>query len=161
MSECEDKVLSTLVEGRHGTGADVIAIIVLDGSTPREMGQIFHSILTVVSHQDMLFDMNNHHVMAMSNRPKSETWQRNMLDRYRKHLYYDPAKVVQIDINVDGANMELGIISNNDMIGFKTFKLLEQKLNDRLARNDVVAVIDLVRQKAPELLRASAVRCQA
>jgi len=137
MSECEDKTISTLMEGR-GIEGDGIATVVLDGSTPYEMGQILISILTVPSLRDLLLE-NNHYVMTMSNKPKSETWQRNMLDRYRKELYYDPAKVVQFDITVGDASMELGVLSHNDMTGFKSFKSLEEKISKGLARDGVAA----------------------
>jgi len=144
MNNCEEKILTSLLEAVGGSG-DGIGMFVVDGSTPSVMGQIFHSILTVSSYRDMLFDKESHFVLTLSNKPKSETWQRNLLERYRKELYWDPAKTVKIEVNVGGALMELGILSNNEFTGFKNFKNLEQKLSERLpTRNDVASSVEVV-----------------
>jgi len=139
MNNCEEKILTSLLEAVSSTGGDGIGMFVIDGSTPHVMGQIFHSILTVSSYRDMLFNSRSHFVLTLSNKPTSETWQRNLLERYRKELYWDPVKRVEIKVNVGGAFMELGILSSNNFTGFQNFKTLEQKLSKRLPRrNDIV-----------------------
>jgi len=127
-----------------GAGGEGIGVIVLDGSTPYVMGQIFHSILTVPSYRDALLDNANHFVITFSNKPNSDTWQRNLLDRYRKELYWDPAKRVEIQINVDGALIELGIVSKNYLTGFKNFNNLENMLTKRLSQNDIPASAEVI-----------------
>ena len=138
MNNCEEKILSDLMEV-VSTGDGGIGMVVIDGSTSNIMGQIFHSILTVISYREMLFSSESHFILALSNKPLSDTWQRNLLERYRKELYWDPAKRVEININVGGAAMELGIVSNNDFTDFANFKELEQKLSERLPTRKGVA----------------------
>jgi len=141
MTECEDQVISTLMSGR-GIG-EGIALVVLDESTSREMGSILHSILTVHSHKEMLMSADDQYVMSLSKNSESEVWRRNLLDRYRKEFYYDPAKLVKFDITVGGANMELDVFSNNKMIGFKTYKTFEDKLSKQLAQVDTEASVEV------------------
>jgi len=139
MSACENEVLSTLMSSRTLDG-DGFTLIVLDESTPREMGQILHSILTVESQKELLFSEKKHFIVSLSSK---EAWRRNLLDSYRKELYWDPAKLVQIDITVGGAILDLDIISSTEQTGFKTFKLLEDKLGERLAQDGVEASIEV------------------
>jgi len=140
LTACEQQVLSTLMIGRVGEGQG-IALIVLDENTTREMGRILHSILSVEAHKELLVAVD-HFMMSLSK--KSETWRRNLLDRYRKELQFDPAKLVQFDINIGGANMILDIISNHNMTGFKTYNSLEEKLSKQLALNNAEVSVELI-----------------
>lgn len=143
MTECENEVVSTLMSAR-GLNGEGIALVVLDESTPREMGQILHSILTVHSHKEMLMSAKDQYMMSLSKKSESELWRRNLLELYRKELYFDPAKLVQFDITVGGANMELDIVSNNEMTGFKTYKSFEEKLSKQLAQVGVEASAEVI-----------------
>jgi len=141
MNNCESKVLTNLLEAVVNIGGEIgIAMFVVDDTAPLVMGQILHSILTVSSYREVIFKIRSHLVVTLSNKPLSETWQRNMLESYRKELHWDPAKRIEIKVNVGGALMELGILSYSDSAGFQNFKALEQKINKRLPiRNDVVS----------------------
>merc|ERR1740117_2093821 len=81
--------------------------------------------------------------MSLSKNSESEVWRRNLLDRFRREFYYDPAKLVKFDITVGGANMELDVFSNNEMIGFKTYKTFEDKLSKQLAQVDTEASVEV------------------
>jgi len=140
MTECEEEILSTLIGGR-GLDGPGIGIIVLDESTTYEMGQVLHSILTVGSHQEMLMAKDNTYMMSLSNKSESETWRRNFFDRYRKQLYWDPAKLVAIELNLGGKTMMLDILSDNRDIGFKSYKTLEETLTERLGSESSVEVV--------------------
>lgn len=137
MTECEAEVLATLIQGR-GFDGDGVKIIVLDGSVPYEMGQVLHSILTVDDHRDHLME-EEHFVMSLSNKPQSEKWRVNMLERYRKVLMYDPVKLAKYDITVSGASMEVLILSENPATVFTTYKTLEDNLTKSLTRDGVEA----------------------
>jgi len=140
-SQCEGEVLSTLVQGR-GFDGDGITTIVLDGSTPFEMGQILHSILTVDDHRLHLMQ-EDQFMVSLSTKPQSEKWKINLLERYRKVLLYDPVKVAKYDITVNGASMELSILSDHDMMGFASYKALEESLSKRLPRDGVEASVEV------------------
>jgi spermidine synthase len=135
MTQCEDEVLSTLMSGR-GLDGEGIGLVVLDDSAPLVMGQVLHSILSVQSHKEILLSVDNHFVMSFSHDLKSDEWRFNVLERYRKDLYHDPVKLVQFDINVGGADMQLHILSSSETNGFKNIKSLEQKLTGRLSQNN-------------------------
>jgi spermidine synthase/S-adenosylmethionine/arginine decarboxylase-like enzyme len=142
MTECEGQVLSTLMNAR-GLDGEGIALVVLDESARLEMGSILHSILTVQSHKEMLMSANDEYMMSLSKNSESEEWRRNLLERYRRELYHDPAKLVKFDITVGGANMELNVLSNNEMIGFKAYKTFEDKLSKQLAQVDTEASVEV------------------
>jgi len=141
MTECENQVLTALLSGR-GIDGEGIAVIVLDESAPRKMGQICHSILAVPSYNEMLLSENKHMIMSLSKR--SETWRGNLLERYRKELLYDPVKKAQLHITVGGIKMELDIVTNSKSIGFKRYKLLEEALSEQLAQNGTEASAEIV-----------------
>jgi hypothetical protein len=134
LSACEEQVISTLMSSRSLEGGGIM-LMVLDESTPREMGQILHSILTVQTQTELLLSEKKHFIMTLSSKEESEAWRRNLLERYRKELYRDPTKLVQIDITIGGAALELDVISSTELTTFKIFKSLEDKLHERLARN--------------------------
>merc|ERR1719343_1004503 len=142
LSVCEDTVISTLMSGRS-LDDDGITLIVIDESSPREMGQILHSILTVPTQTELMLSEKKHFIMTLTSKDKSEAWRENLLERYRKELYRDPAKLVKIEITIDGAILEMHLISSTELTGFKTFKLLEDKLNERLAQDDAEASVEL------------------
>ena len=139
MTECENQVLSTLMSGR-GIDGDGIELIFLDESVPLEMGQILHSILTVESHQEMLMS-KEHLIMSLSSKPKSETWKRNFIERYRKEIYFDPVILSQLDISIGESNMELDVVSNFESTGFKTIISFEEKLRKLLGADASVEVV--------------------
>lgn len=142
MSACENEVLTTLMSNLS-IDADGLTLVVLDESTTREMGQILHSILSIPSHRDLLFSDQKHFIVSLSKKDKSEEWRRNLLDSYRKELYWDPAKLVEIDITIGRSVLGLDIISSNKQTGFKAYKVLEDKLAERLAQDGVEASIEV------------------
>jgi len=130
---CEQNVLSALMEGRHGAGSG-IRLIVIDEKAPLLMGSVLHSILSVDGeHRDMLMERDNQFVVSVSTKPSSEEWRENMLERYRKVVLFDPVKLAKYEITVDGAQMELALVSVSEEVGFKRLKTLENKLATRLS----------------------------
>lgn len=139
MTKCEEQVLSTLMTGR-GRNEEGIELIVLDESTPREMGQILHSILTEESHHDLLMSEFEHNLISLSKNLDSERWRANLFERIRKEILYDPVKVAQYDINADGEKMILDMVSLKSLT-FKGIKEMEMAFNDVLGVSaNVVAV---------------------
>ena len=143
LSTCEEEVISTLMSSRTGDGGGIM-LMVLDESTPREMGQVLHSILTVQSQTELLLSEKKHFIMTLSSKKESEAWRRNLLERYRKELYRDPTKLAQIDITIGGATLELDFISSTELTTFKTFKSLEDKLNERLSRDETEVTVEVI-----------------
>lgn len=132
MSKCEMKVFSKLRESA-AVHDSAINLFVLDDSMPYIMGQIFHSIMTVSSYREKMVKDEAHFIVSLSFKPKSETWKRNILERYRKELHWDPATRVEINVNVGNTLMEIGIFAIVEGIQFSNYKTLEQRINDRLS----------------------------
>ena len=143
MAECEDQVLSTLMSAR-GNDGEGIELIVLDESAPRAMGQILHSILEVEYHRDLLLSDREDYMVSLSKKDESEVWRTNLLERYRQEELYDPVKLTKFEITVSGVSMELDIFSKDVDTGFKQYKVLEEKLNTRLAKIDAAASAEVV-----------------
>ena len=139
--ECEEKTIAAIQESL-GPG-EKFDIVILDGSTPFVMGQIVHSIFTLPRYQlEMLNDYNV--FFAWSNKPKTETWQRNFLEKYRKDIKYDPITRVQMEITVDGEMMEVGLVSCGDLAVFFNVNILEKKLKRKLQRDGTTADVEVV-----------------
>jgi S-adenosylmethionine/arginine decarboxylase-like enzyme len=139
--ECEENTISAIQES---LGPDErFDIVILDASTPLVMGQIMNSILSVRRYQSEL--LNDYNIFfAWSNKPKTESWQRNFLERYRKDIKYDPITRVEMQITVDDETMEVGLVSCGDLAVFYNVNVLEKKLNKRLQREGTSAKAEVV-----------------
>jgi spermidine synthase/S-adenosylmethionine/arginine decarboxylase-like enzyme len=144
MTKCEDQVLSTLMQGRGATG-EGIGLVVFDDTADIEMGQILHSILTVESHREMLMSGFDTYFISLAFALDDEDWRFNFLERYRKEILYDPVLLAQYDVNVEGAKMELIILSRDENVGFKSTKALEEKLGSELSKGGTRASVEVVK----------------
>jgi spermidine synthase len=141
MFECESKTFSAIQESLGGDAK--MNMLVLDASTPLVMGQIIHSILNVPKYRDeILYDYNV--LLSWSNKPKTEDWQRNFLERYRKDVRYDPITRVEMKLAAGEESMELGLVSCGDLAVFHNINILEKKLQKRLLREGSATKVEVV-----------------
>jgi spermidine synthase/S-adenosylmethionine/arginine decarboxylase-like enzyme len=142
MLDCEKATINAL---RTELGdSETFDFVVLDGSTPLAMGQIMHSILAVPKKRDLFLNEFNV-LVAWSNKPKSETWQRNFLERYRKEIFYDPIARAELKIMKGDELMEFGLVSSGDLAIFHNLRTLEKKLQKRLNMGGSHARVEVVK----------------
>jgi spermidine synthase/S-adenosylmethionine/arginine decarboxylase-like enzyme len=142
MFECE-KATAEAIQAELGD-SKTFDFVVLDGSTPLSMGQVVHSILTVPKNRERFLNEFNIFV-TWSNKPMSETWQRNFLERYRKEILYDPIARAELKVVNENEVMEFGLVSSGDLSIFHNLFTLEKKLQKRLGRAGSRASVEVVK----------------
>ncbi|KAG7339654.1 spermine/spermidine synthase domain containing protein [Nitzschia inconspicua] len=142
MFECEKATVSFLKEALGGS--ETFDYVVLDGSTPLFMGQVMNSILSVPKHRDSILHEFNIFV-TWSSKPKTEKWQRNFLERYRKDILYDPITRAELKVEKGDETLEFGLVSSGDLAIFHNLHTLEKKLNKRLDRAGSPSKVEVVK----------------
>ena len=143
MAECEDNVLAYLMEALNNDD-NGIELFVLDESATLELGSIIHSILDTEFQRDLLLSEGGDYMVSLSKKLESEQWRTNLLERYRQEERFDPVKLTKFELTVDGAVMELDILSTDAEKGFRQYKTLEETLNAKLATVDSKASAEVI-----------------
>ena len=135
---CEVQVLADL-RSTLAKSHSKVNLLVMDPSSSYQMNQIVASISSIDDLRSEL--MAGHFVAASWMTDRTETWRRDLIDRFRKQFRYDPSSLAEIHIRCDGKAYQLGVFSsNNDKVNYE-YKRLEDRLRNRLA--DSNALIEL------------------
>jgi S-adenosylmethionine/arginine decarboxylase-like enzyme len=127
---CEIQVLADL-RSALATNNSKLDLLVIDPSSSYKMNQIIASITSIK--QLRLEFMASHFIAASWMTDMSETWRRDLIDRFRKQFHYDPASHAEVLFQSNGKAHQLGVFSsNNDKVNYE-YKNLESRLQQRLA----------------------------
>ncbi|KAG7368315.1 spermidine synthase [Nitzschia inconspicua] len=135
---CETKILEALKKGLAQKEAK-LDILIMDPSSSYKMNQIIASITSSQTLRDQL--TSEHMVAASWLSDMSETWRRDLLDRFRKQWGLDPASHAEFYLQADEKTFDLVVFSSNNEQANYEYKNLENRLRDRLS--DSKATIEL------------------
>ncbi|CAJ1962953.1 unnamed protein product [Cylindrotheca closterium] len=139
MVECERIILEQLDVTMDEDGL-YFDIFVVDNSAPREMAQIFNSIWSNPKYREWYLTENNNIFLGISLRPPEENYHRQMLDRYRRHIRYDPINRAELLIEIDGARMEIDVVSAGDVYAFYNLQFIESRIQKKIGKMGKVEV---------------------
>lgn len=136
---CEVGVIEQLKSALNGRQGN---LVVFDDSATFEMHQVVHSILEDdLLRQEFLTDHNI--VVSWASEPSQIGWKRELLDRVRKAVEYDPASRTEVVVQAAGKTFELGVVSTaNDQANF-AFGQLESRMASRLSAAPYHAKVEL------------------
>mmetsp|Transcript_30921 Transcript_30921/g.74305 ORF Transcript_30921/g.74305 Transcript_30921/m.74305 type:complete len:1399 (+) Transcript_30921:4535-8731(+) len=129
--ECERNMLEQLDVTMDEDGL-YFDMFVVDNSAPLEMTQIFNSIWSNPKHREWYLTENYHIFLGISLRPPEENYHRRMLDRYRRHIRYDPINRAELLIEIDGARMEVDVVSVGDIYAFYNLQVVESRIQKKI-----------------------------
>ncbi|KAL3914815.1 MAG: hypothetical protein SGILL_005941 [Bacillariaceae sp.] len=135
---CEAQVVENL-KSEVAKSKSKVNLLIMDPSSSYKMHQIVASISSI---GDLRLElMAGHFVAASWMTDMTETWRRDLIDRFRKQFHFDPTSHAEILFQYDGKAHQLGIFSsNNDGVNYE-YNRLEDRLRDRLS--DSKATIEL------------------
>ncbi|KAL3929014.1 MAG: hypothetical protein SGARI_004874 [Bacillariaceae sp.] len=142
MFECEKQLASAIQESLGES--DSFDLVVLDGGAPLVAAQIANSVLTVPKYREQFLGEFNI-FMTWSNKPVSQTWQRNFLERYRKEVLMDPVTRAEMKVEIGKETLEFGLVSSGDLAIFHNLSTLEKKIKKRLAKMGSNASVEVVK----------------
>ncbi|KAL3915185.1 MAG: hypothetical protein SGILL_005765 [Bacillariaceae sp.] len=135
---CEIEVLAAL-RNELGTNGSKLDLLLLDPSSSYRMNQIIASYISISQlKQELIAD---HFVAASWMTDMSETWRRDLIDRFRKQFEFDPGSMAEIMFQSEGKAYQLGVFSSKNDKANYGYKNLENRLRDRLAESN--ATIEL------------------
>lgn len=131
MSECERNLLEQL-DVTLDEDDLYFDMFVVDNSAPIEMAQIFDSIWSNPKHREWYLTEHFNVFLGISLRPPQENYHRQMLDRYRRHIRYDPINRAELLIEIDGARMEFDVVSVGDLNDFYNLHVIESRIRKKI-----------------------------
>jgi spermidine synthase/S-adenosylmethionine/arginine decarboxylase-like enzyme len=137
--ECEKKIMDQLSQALE-PGNLKLDMFIIDSTAPFVMGQIMNDIWSLPRNRLAWLDQEHHIFLSMSSKPTEETWQRHLLDRYRKDVKNDPVNRAEFMLRSGDSSMELGVVSVGDEFIFHNLHTVEMKLRARLAEDFEIEV---------------------